>query len=165
LAIHISPPENVTKGTMDFANRLGIRKNKTQWPNSKECVGEKLGEIQQGKHICWQPTGRAEDAWNDLRPQIKDFLNHCGGSSLYLIMLEMYMIGRTEDTSIPTILIYSEDRNTRRNLRKAIKESGILTQYEGIGLVTPLRSQTAKGSCQSWIHYKPPNSHPLDILS
>ncbi|RYP89569.1 hypothetical protein DL770_004290 [Monosporascus sp. CRB-9-2] len=117
----------------DLVSRIGKRKSKIEWENPKECTGEKQGEIQSGKYACWRPIGRAKDAWNDLWPKIKEFLDHFGSSSLTLVMLEMYMIGRTDETASPIILICSED-NTRKRLRKAIKDSGILIGYCGIGL-------------------------------
>jgi hypothetical protein len=46
----------------------------------------------------------------------------------------MYMIGRTEDTASPIILVCSKDKATRRNVRRTIKESEILWAYPGIGL-------------------------------
>lgn len=44
------------------------------------------------------------------------------------------MIGKTEDTASPTILICSSDRATRKNIRKTIKENKFLERYPGIGL-------------------------------
>ncbi|RYP52397.1 hypothetical protein DL768_002428 [Monosporascus sp. mg162] len=119
----------------DLASRIGNRNSKIEWENPKECIGEKQGEIQSGKYTCWRPIGRAKDAWNDLRPKIKEFLGHFGGgSSLTLLMLEMYMTGHTDETASPTIFICSEDKDTRKKLRKAIKASRILSGYCGIGL-------------------------------
>lgn len=44
------------------------------------------------------------------------------------------MIGRTEDTATPKILICSQDSTARREVRKAIEGSGILDGYPGFGL-------------------------------
>jgi hypothetical protein len=98
----------------------------------KSCVGEKQGEIQNGKYSCWRPIGVIKDVWNDLRPKIKEFLDHCGGC-MPLVMLELYMIGRTEEKARPTILICSDDKKARKRLRKAIRGSGLLTEGFDLG--------------------------------
>ncbi|KAI1871752.1 hypothetical protein JX265_005738 [Neoarthrinium moseri] len=117
----------------DLSLRLGLRKDPVKWDKPRECIGEKQGEIQKGKYTCWRPVGRASDVWLIIRPKIKEFLDHFG-ANVTLVILEMYMIGRTEDSAVPTILICSEDQKARKSLRKAIKESGILREWTGVGL-------------------------------
>lgn len=121
---------------MDLAERIGLRKEKfnCEWANPRESIGDRLGDIQSGKYTCWKPVGRAREAWNAVRPRIKEYLDNFCQSNSSSVILEMYMIGKTEDTASPTILICSSDRATRKNIRKTIKENKFLERYPGIGL-------------------------------
>ena len=51
-----------------------------------------------------------------------------------LSVLEIYMIGRTEDSAAPKILICSADIMARKEVRRAIMGSGIMNSYPAIGL-------------------------------
>ncbi|KAK1761038.1 hypothetical protein QBC47DRAFT_20277 [Echria macrotheca] len=113
---------------------LSLRKPKPTWENPVESISEEVGKINAGKHTCWEPTGRALDVWNEVRPQIKEFLDEFCRPNLAWVILEIYMIGKTKETSAPTILICSADRTTRKTIRKQIKEAGLLNKYPGFGL-------------------------------
>ncbi|KAH6990017.1 hypothetical protein EDB80DRAFT_729363 [Ilyonectria destructans] len=121
---------------MDLADRIGLRKEKfnCEWANPRESIGDRLGDIQSGKYTCWKPVGRAREAWNAVRPRIKEYLDNFCQSNSSSVILEMYMIGKTEETASPTILICSSDRATRKNIRKTIRENKFLERYPGIGL-------------------------------
>ncbi|KAK3314589.1 hypothetical protein B0H66DRAFT_315761 [Apodospora peruviana] len=114
--------------------RIGLRKPKCFWLNPEESIGERLGEIQSGKYTCWKPVGHARDVWNTIRPKIKEYLDNFCTSGSSLAILEMYMIGKTEATAAPMILICSPDKMTRKQIRKMIKENGFLDEHSGLGL-------------------------------
>ncbi|KAK3385539.1 hypothetical protein B0H63DRAFT_184053 [Podospora didyma] len=117
---------------MDFAKRIGLRKPK--WDDPAESIGERLGDLRAGKYTCWQPVGRARVAWNAIRPNVKKYLDDFCPPSCSSLILELYMIGKTQETAAPTILICSSDKSTRKTIRKLIKDNGFLDRYPGIGL-------------------------------
>jgi hypothetical protein len=86
-----------------------------------------------GRYTCWEAVGPVRETWKRLGPEIKDYVeNSCKyGPSL---SFGIYMIGRTEDRAAPKILICSTDLIARKEVRKAIHGSGILSRYPPIGL-------------------------------
>jgi hypothetical protein len=118
-----------------IAKFLRIGKARHQWENPRSSIGEQRGTFRnkKGTFICWDAVGPVRDLWNRLRPEIKEYVDEECEYGPALI-LEIYMIGRTEETAAPKILICSQNPTARRGARKAIKGSGILNDHPGIGL-------------------------------
>jgi hypothetical protein len=116
-----------------LARLLGLRRDRKQWENPRSSIGERRGVLQNGKYICWEAVRPVREAWITLRHEIMDYVqNSCKyGPAL---SLGIYMIGRTEDTATPKILICSTDLKARKEVRRAIMESGIMNNYPVIGL-------------------------------
>ena len=105
--------------------------DKSRWKNPRESIGERIG-MRGGTDTCWQVVGPARSVWAKLGPEIKDYLeNEKYGPAL---SINIYMIGLSEATAAPEILVCSTDIKARRDVRKAIEESGILSDYPGIGV-------------------------------
>jgi hypothetical protein len=116
-----------------LARLLGLRRDRNQWGSLSSSIGEPTDFVQNGKYPCWQAVGPVRETWDRLGPEIKDCVeNSCtyGPPLRYGI----YMIGRTKDSPTPTILICSTDAIARRDMRKAILESGMLERYPPIEL-------------------------------
>lgn len=112
-----------------------IGKERRRWENPKSSIGERREVFtnKKGTFTCWETVGPVLEKWNILRPEIKEYVQRIFESGPSL-RLEIFMIGRTEDTAAPKILICSQDSTTRREVRKAIEGSGILDNYPGFGL-------------------------------
>jgi hypothetical protein len=94
----------------------------------------------------------------EIRPQITRLLNGYFGSvpGPDQFTLSLYVVGRSENTAIPTIMIISRNEQSRRGARKAINESKVLAQYPefrtqyvnkdpGSVNIMPLASGTSSG--------------------
>ena len=117
-----------------LARLFGFRRDRSQWENPKSSIGDWRGPVQNGKYTCWNAVGPVRETWNSrLGPEIKNFIRD---SCKYgpLLIVEIYMIGRTEDSAVPRILICSTDPVARKEVRRAILKSGILNEYPLIGL-------------------------------
>jgi hypothetical protein len=118
-----------------IARFLGIGRDRRQWENPRSSIGERREVFtnKKGTFTCWEAVGPVRDTWNRLRPEIKEYVEiKCEPGPA--LRLEIYMIGRTEDTAAPKILICSQNPVARKGARKAIKGSGILDNHPGIGL-------------------------------
>jgi hypothetical protein len=110
---------------------LGLRRSSPEWENPERSIGEQRGVVRNGRYKCWEAVGPAAETWKRLFPEIKDYVQNSWHDGRALIVVEIYMIGRTEDTAAP---ICSADLMARRALRRAIEESGIMNSYPATGL-------------------------------
>jgi hypothetical protein len=112
-----------------------LRISRRQWENPRSSIGERRETFtnKKGTFTCWDAVGPVRDLWNRLRPEIKEYVDEKCEYGPALI-LEIYMIGRTEETAAPKILICSQNITARKGTRKAIKGSRILDNHPGIGL-------------------------------
>ncbi len=119
---------------MSFANLLGRRADK--WDNPTESLGTFIGipKIGHLRYRCWEAGGKARAAFQQLSPEIKELLEASGIPPPETVSWSIYMIGHTENTASPKILICSTEAKTRKAIRKLIKDSKIVRKYPGIGL-------------------------------
>lgn len=118
-----------------FGRLLGFRRDRdrSQWENPRTSIGEWRGVVREGRYTCWEAVGPVRETWARLGPEIKDYIET---SCKYgpALSLEIYMIGRSEATAAPKILICSTDVTARKEVRRAIMGSGIMNNYPPIGL-------------------------------
>ncbi|RDL37396.1 uncharacterized protein BP5553_04829 [Venustampulla echinocandica] len=149
-----------------LARYLGFRRNKSQWENPRSSIGELRGVVRNGRYSCWEAVGPVREAWSRLGPEIKDYVeNFCKyGPAL---SLEIYMIGRTEDTAAPKVLICSADLIARKSVRKEIMGSGIMDKYPAIGLgdTARLPDLLAQEDVESTLVLNSTNGEEIDVLS
>lgn len=84
-----------------------------------------------GKESIWEAIGPARDAFEILAPEIKNYLERSIEPISCWVSWSVYMIGRAIRTAKPTIIFCCENLRHRRDIRKAIKDSGILDLYPG----------------------------------
>jgi hypothetical protein len=89
--------------------------------------------VQNDRYKCWEAVGPVGEVWTRLGPEIKKFVDD-SCKPVPGFTFGIYMIGDTEETAKPKILICSTDFRGRKGVRKAILESGILESYPPIGL-------------------------------
>jgi hypothetical protein len=96
-----------------LARLLGLRRDRKQWENPRSSIGERRGVVLNGKYICWEAVGPVHEVWITLSHEIKDSLLHsCKYGPAFGVGI--YMIGRTEDTAAPKILIFSTNLKVRK---------------------------------------------------
>jgi hypothetical protein len=102
-------------------------------PHPIACVGAYIGPMD-SKNYCWevQSTLRRQ-CQTQIYTEIQSHLEDHFGSvpSQDRITISFYMIGKSPQTASPTVLFISENSECRKNARKAIKTSRILSHYPG----------------------------------
>lgn len=103
---------------------------KQYWENPEASIGDFCRTM--GKSQCWHAQGPARELFVLLAAEIKTYLDrNCEPPSRELHW-SLYMIGQTESTARPVLMFICEDSNSRKTVRKTIKESGILLRYPGV---------------------------------
>lgn len=139
---------------MPFSNLLRHRTGK--WENPVESLGPYIGLLSAARYHCWEAGGKAREAFQQLSPEIKELLEASNIPPGETVTWSIYMVGRTEQTASPKVLICSTEKKTRKHILKLIKESNIMSEHPGIGLgdisVLPDRQvirQLARGAIQT----------------
>lgn len=101
----------------------------SKWPKPADSVGQRM--CLYGKDICWEVKGPAKEAFRSISPLIKDHLEKSAEIVSSWVTWSVYMLGKTPETAVPTILFCGDVRADREELRNVIKESRILDRYSG----------------------------------
>ncbi|RKL29959.1 hypothetical protein BFJ72_g11828 [Fusarium proliferatum] len=117
---------------MPFPRILRLQDDK--WNNPEDSIGTFIGYLRGGRYRCWEAAGPARQAFRELSPDIKDFLETSSIPPTDIVSWSIYMIGHNERNAAPKLLICSTDAKTRKNTRQLIKESKVMDKYPGIGL-------------------------------
>lgn len=75
---------------MPFPRILRLQDDK--WSNPEDSIGTFIGYLRGGRYRCWEAAGPARQAFRELSPDIKDFLEtssiplliSCRGRSIWL---------------------------------------------------------------------------------
>jgi len=102
---------------------------RTSWPHPEASIGDWLSQM--GAYNCWEATGPAREQWIKLAGDIQQHLECCHNPFPKGVIWSAYMIGRTKQNAVPTVVFCSPDPCSRRQARKAIVASGILEGYPG----------------------------------
>ena len=109
-----------------------LRKEQNQWDNPEASTGIFIRFI--GKDVCHEATGPAREIFDQkLGKEIKAILDGCGNPLQQTVTWSIYMIGRTRENTAPKVIFSCTDEAARKEVRKTIKDSGILRRYPGIG--------------------------------
>ncbi|KAH6889963.1 hypothetical protein B0T10DRAFT_366234, partial [Thelonectria olida] len=102
-----------------------------RWPNPELSIGEYLGRIDRTNF--WEAKGPAREAFNELGPDIKDYLERTlEPVSTPWVTWSMYMCGVDQRKVAPTIMFCCEVASLRQDVRNAIRNSGLLDSYRGM---------------------------------
>lgn len=88
-----------------------------------------------GKNRCWEAIGPAKERYDEVSERIKALLEsqheslNEGVCVFRFLMIDLYMIGRTEEQAKPTIIFSSENKTLRQRAQKLVRGSGILDDY------------------------------------
>ena len=142
--------------TSESSWRARLNPNKAPaWPNPQDSVGKLCCKI--GNQIFWEvkDPGRAKLA--ALEVDIQKFLNdhneHLKERESSNISFSLFMIGKHETISCPTLVVISTNKKSRRRVIESIRKSKILDKYEGVLLA------------QSSRHPRYPDSGPAQYIA
>ena len=110
-----------------------------QWPFAADSTGPYLGTLKMGtlwgRFHCWEAKGTARTQFEQcIRSKL---LSHVSENSQTLdesdsiLNISLFMIGRASDRTKPTILLQSDDKKTRKEAFRLLKESRILKDHLG----------------------------------
>lgn len=85
-----------------------------------------------GDYFCWEATGVARATFIQIADEIKSHLEKVSESVPQAVTWTMYMIGKTRETAEPIILFCCRELASRKQVRTAVEESGILQRYPGV---------------------------------
>lgn len=100
-----------------------------KWPDPHLSTGQFIVKV--GKDSIWQAIGPARDAFEALAPKIKDHLERSNEPISCWVSWSIYMMGRAISTASPAIIFCCDVLKHRRDIRKAVKDSGLLDEYPG----------------------------------
>ncbi|KAJ3577699.1 hypothetical protein NPX13_g2869 [Xylaria arbuscula] len=101
------------------------------WPYAAASTGRYRGRLE-GKLECWDANGPARAIFNsELHVKIKDYIVNNLPESCSFIGFSLFMVGRSQLRTSPTVLIVSDDKPRRKAAFEAVKSSGLLAQYPG----------------------------------
>ncbi|KAL4885452.1 hypothetical protein BJY04DRAFT_134573 [Aspergillus karnatakaensis] len=97
------------------------------WPDPEESIGKFCG-TKKGKYNCWIAQGPARDAFDDIRPRIKQLLSSACGPvpSSSFVLFDIFMIGESEPTALPHIMFSCKHRDPRKKALAAVEQSDVL---------------------------------------
>ncbi|CVK99368.1 related to PNG1-protein with de-N-glycosylation function (N-glycanase) [Fusarium mangiferae] len=128
LEIVTSPLRSWESGIAILSGRSATRR--LAWPEPELSIGRCIGKV--GKELCWVAKGPARDAFAALAPKIKAYLERSVEPVSSWVTWSMYMFGKSENSASPAILFCCEVVAHRKQVRNAIKDSGILDEFPGV---------------------------------
>ncbi|KAG8667630.1 Protein png1 [Fusarium poae] len=129
------PLEIVTSPLRSWESSIAILSGRSTtrplaWPEPELSTGRFISKV--GKELCWVAKGPARDAFAVLAPKIKAYLERSVEPVSSWVTWSIYMFGKSEKSASPAILFCCEVIAHRKQVRSAIKDSGILNEFPGI---------------------------------
>ncbi|RKK67954.1 Protein PNG1 [Fusarium oxysporum] len=128
LEIVTSPLRSWESGIAILSGRSATRP--LAWPEPELSVGRCIGKV--GKELCWVAKGPVRDAFAALAPKIKAYLERSVEPVSSWVTWSIYMFGKSANSASPAILFCCEVVAHRKQVRNAIKDSGILDEFPGV---------------------------------
>ncbi|KAH8903338.1 hypothetical protein BR93DRAFT_931367 [Coniochaeta sp. PMI_546] len=117
-------------GRSGFLSGQWTEKGSNTWPNPQISIGRFIRKF--GRVSCWEATGPARDAFNEIAPRIKDYLDRSVEPIAVWVTWSIYMFGKTQKSANPTIVFCCDVAAHRKEVRELILESGLLDGYRGM---------------------------------
>lgn len=93
-------------------------------------LGDKLGFFHE--RYWWFPAGQAREEYQLVEPEILEHLNILFTDTYHpIIYFHLYMIGRSPETAIPTIMLFCGEKDARKKAKKAVDKGGLLEKLPG----------------------------------
>ncbi|KAN0089172.1 hypothetical protein V8E51_019432 [Hyaloscypha variabilis] len=109
----------------------------TGWQSPQESVGRRCCKI--GEYVFWEVKDPARTKLASLEVLVQDLLNdhneHLKEREACNLSFSIFMVGRNESTSCPTLVIISSNEKSRKKVVDIIRKSGIIDKYQGVLLL------------------------------
>lgn len=106
------------------------RKAPKVYPNVCTSLGTKIGFFHD-KH-WWYPTGHVQEEFQKIDPEILAQLGAVFTDTYSsIVYYRLYMIGRSAEAAIPTIMFFCEEKEPRKKAKKVVDEGGVLSKLPG----------------------------------
>jgi len=114
-----------------YLSRAKFWKSATEpYPNVCACIGTEIG-IFHGRH-WWHAAGPARKQFSIVVPEIVEQLNSVFTERYSsIVIFHLYMIGRSGESAIPTIMFFCEEKEPRKMAKKTVDEGGLLVKLPG----------------------------------
>ena len=100
------------------------------YPDVSACIGTELGVI--NDRYWWNATGPARTQFSlvetEIREQLKELFTDRYVTTVHFCL---YMIGRSEESAIPTIMFFCEEKEPRKKAKKTLDQGGLLEKLPG----------------------------------
>lgn len=108
---------------------------KSQWPNAEESCGSEVQTTRLGRNRrAWWARGPAIEQFNrDIEPEITAILKNIDMQDAE-INIRVYMIGKREETSRPTVMVCCVDKEVRQRAKDSLRASSTLRNNPGFAL-------------------------------
>ncbi|KAK4461477.1 hypothetical protein QBC42DRAFT_92694 [Cladorrhinum samala] len=119
-----------TTGISELLTKHRSEKESSTWPNTELSIGRFIKKI--GKINCWEATGPAREAFNNIAPRIRHHLEREVEPISSWVTWSIYMFGKVPKHANPTIVFCCEVSAHRKEVKDIVMESGLLDGYPGI---------------------------------
>ncbi|KAF2734546.1 hypothetical protein EJ04DRAFT_576804 [Polyplosphaeria fusca] len=108
---------------------------KTRYPNPKDSIGDLVTIDYTSSYwwdkslSCWDATGPALAEFEELEPYIKQELDQSCRETTRRIIAAVYMIGKSQSTARPVIVLACTHRPSAEEAKKILKKSRILAEH------------------------------------
>jgi len=100
------------------------------YPDVCACIGTEIGVFHD--RYWWHAAGPARQQFSLIEPEIVEQLNLVFTERYSSILLfHLYMIGRSRELAIPTIMFFCEQKEPRKKAKKAVDEGDLLGKLPG----------------------------------
>ncbi|KAI4946610.1 hypothetical protein J4E91_007299 [Alternaria rosae] len=100
------------------------------YPNVCACIGTEIGVFHD--RYWWHAAGPARQQFSLVEPEIVEQLNSVFTERYSSILLfHLYMIGRSRELAVPTIMFFCEQKEPRKKAKKTVDEGGLLGKLPG----------------------------------
>lgn len=105
------------------------RKPRT-YPNALACLGKKIGNFEE--RTWWHATGTARTAFDVAEDEIRQHLEKTFRNKYpSMVYFHLFMIGKSEELAIPTIMFFCDDKKPRQEAKEAIDKSWLRDKLPG----------------------------------
>ncbi|KAJ3541993.1 hypothetical protein NM208_g4330 [Fusarium decemcellulare] len=101
-------------------------RTRPKWPNATECCGREIQTTRLGRKRAWWAQGTAIEKFEqDIQPEIEAILRNVDIKDAD-IYFRIYMIGKNEEASRPTIMVCCADVSIGRRAKESLRDSSII---------------------------------------
>jgi peptide-N4-(N-acetyl-beta-glucosaminyl)asparagine amidase len=102
----------------------------SSWPDPQLSIRRWIGTVE--GLSCWEARGPAREAYHIPAPKIKAYLERSIEPVSSLVTWSIYMLGKAPLNASPIVLFFSQVKKHRKQIKDAVKESGLLNEFPGM---------------------------------